>query len=79
MVFVAIFKNDAAYGEGKKLSKDRFETQHGAQLFFYDSDAVEEEFGKYGMIEAKEITEPAENTGNKPARKFWQLTCRKQQ
>lgn len=77
MVFVAISKSDAAYGEGEKLSKDWFKTKHGVRLFFYDADSVENEFGEYGMVEAKEITEPAENTGNKPSRKFWQITCRK--
>src|SRR5690606_9841344 len=38
MVFVAISKNDAMYGDGKEVSKDRFETKHGVKLFFYDSD-----------------------------------------
>jgi len=79
MVFVAISKNYAAYGAGEKIGKDRFETKHGVQLFFYDPNSVEEEFGKYGMIEAKEIDEPAKNMGNKPSQKFWQITCRKQE
>lgn len=78
MVFVAISKSDAAFGEGEELSKDRFETQHGVQLFFYDAASVEKEFGTYGLVEATEINEPAENTGNKTSRKFWQITCRKQ-
>ena len=79
MVFVAISKNDAAYGNGEKLSKDRFETRHGVQLFFYDAAAVEEEFGRYGLIEAEEIAEPARNTGNRPSQKFWFITCKKQE
>ncbi|QMU31613.1 class I SAM-dependent methyltransferase [Adhaeribacter radiodurans] len=78
MVFVAISKNDAAYGNGEKLSKDRFETKHGVQLFFYDSDSVEEEFGKYGIVEFKEIDEPAKNMENKRSQKFWIITCKKQ-
>ncbi|WP_187263352.1 class I SAM-dependent methyltransferase [Pontibacter beigongshangensis] len=77
MVFVAISKNDAAYGQGEKLSKDRFETRHGVQLFFYDSDTLEKEFAAYGLVESKEINEPAKNMGNKPSQKFWQITCRK--
>ncbi|PKV76224.1 class I SAM-dependent methyltransferase [Pontibacter ramchanderi] len=79
MVFVAISKNDAAYGKGEILSKDRFETRHGMQLFFYDAAAVEEEFGRYGMIGAKEIAEPARNTGSRPSQKFWFITCKKQE
>ncbi|MBX0333143.1 class I SAM-dependent methyltransferase [Pontibacter sp. HSC-14F20] len=79
MVFVAISKNDAMYGDGKEVSKDRFETKHGVKLFFYDSDAVENEFGKYGIIESKEIAEPAKNMGNRRSQKFWLITCRKQE
>lgn len=77
MVFVAISKNTATYGEGIELSKDRFETKHGVKLFYYDSESVDKEFGNYGLIEAIEIYEPAKNMENKPSQKFWQITCRK--
>lgn len=79
MVFVAISKNATTYGEGEKLSKDRFQTDHGVKLFFYDSDSIEKEFGKFGLIDAKEINEPAKNIGNKPSQKFWQITCKKEE
>ena len=78
MVFVAISKMDARYGDGKKTSKDTFETKHGVTLFFYDSDSVKAEFGNYGLIETKEINEPAKNRGNKPSQKFCQIICRKE-
>ncbi|GJM31666.1 MAG: methyltransferase [Saprospiraceae bacterium] len=78
MVFVAISKNTATYGEGIKLSEDRFETKHGIKLFFYDLDSIEKEFGRYGLIGAKEVDEPAKNIGNKISLKFWQITCRKE-
>ena len=77
MVFVAISKEAPAYGNGKRISKDRFKTEHGVKLFFYDSDSIEKEFGKYGLIESKEINEPVTNTGNKPSLRFWQITCTK--
>ncbi len=76
MVFVAISKNAASYGEGKKLSEDRFETKHGVQLFFYDAASIEQEFGTYGLTEAIEIDEPAKNIESKPSQKFWQITCK---
>ncbi len=79
MVFVAISKNDARYGVGEELSKNRFRTKHGVQLFFYDADAVEEEFGKYGLVESKEVDEPTRNNGNSSTQKFWLITCRKQE
>jgi SAM-dependent methyltransferase len=78
MVFVAISKNTSAYGEGKELSADRFETKHGVELFFYDLASVEGEFGKYGLVEAKEINEPAKVVEHKPQQKFWQITCKKE-
>jgi SAM-dependent methyltransferase len=79
MVFIAISKRTTAYGEGKQLSKDRFLTKHGVKLFFYDSDSIQKEFGNYGLVEAKEIDEPAKNTGNKPSQKLWQITCKKEE
>jgi SAM-dependent methyltransferase len=77
MVFVAISKSTATYGEGTEISKDRFETPHGVRLFFYDSESVHSEFGDYGLIEVKEISEPAKNVESKPSQKFWYITCKK--
>ena len=77
MVFVAISKETPTYGKGTKLSKDRFKTEHGVNLFFYDLGSIEKEFGKYGLIEAKEINEPVRQIGNKPSQKFWLITCKK--
>lgn len=77
MVFIAISTHDARFGKGEQLSKNRFLTKHDVKLFFYNSDAVEKEFGKYGLVEAKEINEPAKSTGNSPSQKFWKITCRK--
>ena len=77
MVFVAISKSDFQYGAGNEISKDTFETRHGVTLFFYDSDSIEEEFGKFGLIEAVEICEPVLKVENKPSRNFLQITCKK--
>ncbi|WP_234569821.1 class I SAM-dependent methyltransferase [Rhodohalobacter sp. 614A] len=77
MVFVAISKNTATFGEGTELSKDRFETPHGVRLFYYNAESVNNEFGKYDLIEAKEINEPAKNIEHKASQKFWQITCKK--
>jgi SAM-dependent methyltransferase len=77
MVFVAISKEFPAFGTGKQVSKDRFETLYGVKLFFYDSYSIEKDFGKYGLIEAKMINEPLKKMENKPSQKFWQITCRK--
>ncbi len=77
MVFVAISTKDATYGTGTKVSEDRFDTKHGIKLYYYTSDSVKNEFGDYGLIEAIEINEPAENPTNKPSLKLWKIVCRK--
>ncbi|MDD4969258.1 MAG: class I SAM-dependent methyltransferase [Paludibacter sp.] len=78
MVFVAISKTDTQYGEGIEIIKDTFETKHGVTLFFYDLDSIDAEFGKYGLIEAKEINEQAKKLGSNPTRRFWKVICRKE-
>lgn len=77
MVFVSISKQDSAYAKGEEIGTDTFKTAHGVNLFFYDSVSIEKEFGKYGLVEAKEIQEPARNRGNEPSRNFWQIICKK--
>ena len=77
MVFITISKNDERYGNSKEITKDTFKTQHGVTLFFYDPDSIVDEFGNYGLIETREISEPANNTGNKPSQQFWQVVCKK--
>lgn len=75
LVFITISKLDTRYGYGKEISKDTFKTEHGVNLFFYDSDSVRKEFGGYGLIESKEINEPAMNVGKKTSQRFIQITC----
>ena len=75
MVIIAVSKGSPMYGKGIKLSKDRFKTAHGVNLFFYDEESIEKEFGRYGLMEAKEISEPAIPIGDRPSQKFWQITC----
>ena len=76
--FVSISKNTATYGEGVKLSEDRFETRHGVKLYYYNLESVDKEFGNYGLIEAKEINEPSKTNESQTSQKFWQITCRKE-
>lgn len=57
MIFTAITKEAKTYGQGKQLSKDRFEMFGGVKMFFYDRESIQKEFGKYGLVEVKEVTE----------------------
>lgn len=68
MVCTAITKEAQTYGQGKQIGKDRFEMFGGVQLFFYDKESIQEEFGNAGLFETTEVTE------NYP---FYLIKCRK--
>ena len=78
MIFVTISKKAPMYGKGKLISKERFETTHGVQLFFYDADSIQEEFGKYGLVEVAEIEEPNKQVQHGAALPFLVITCKKE-
>lgn len=69
MVFISLSTNDTWYGKGKFISKDRFLSIHGVELFYYNSDSITHDLGKYGLVETKEIEENGQ--------KFWQIICKK--
>ncbi len=71
LVFTTITKHASSYDAGEKLGKDLFKTKHGVELFFYDEESIQEEFGLFGLVEAKVIEE-------KPATKFWKMVYRKE-
>ncbi|MEO6832171.1 MAG: class I SAM-dependent methyltransferase [Chitinophagaceae bacterium] len=55
MIFTAISKTAEMYGKGKLLSKDRYELFAGLNMFFYDRDSIEDEFGEAGLVEVSEV------------------------
>ncbi|MDR3235854.1 MAG: class I SAM-dependent methyltransferase [Prevotellaceae bacterium] len=77
MIFSTISKDDSMYGKGKQLSKNRFLMSSGAKLFFYDSDFIKQEFGKYGLVEFLKMDEPVKFEGNHPPLKFTVVKCKK--
>jgi len=77
MVFVTVSKNYKMFGQGKLISKDRFRIQNGLDVFFYDPESIELEFGKFGLIEYREIEEPVKHMPNEEPMKFWMVVCRK--
>jgi 2-polyprenyl-3-methyl-5-hydroxy-6-metoxy-1,4-benzoquinol methylase len=68
MVFTVISKEAHTYGQGKLISKDRYEIFEGVQLFFYDRESIQSAFGKSGLFEITEINE------NQP---FFLIKCKK--
>ena len=68
MVFTTITKDAQTYGRGVCIDKDRFEMFGGVKMFFYDREAIKEEFDKVGLFEVSEINE------NYP---FYLIKCKK--
>ncbi|GAA4330365.1 class I SAM-dependent methyltransferase [Mucilaginibacter gynuensis] len=57
MIFTAISKDAHTYGQGKFISEDRYEIFEGVNMFFYDRQSINAEFGEAGLFEITEITE----------------------
>lgn len=55
MVFVMISKEAHTYGNGKFISKDRYEIFDGVKMFFYDRESITAEFKKAGLFEVTEV------------------------
>jgi SAM-dependent methyltransferase len=68
MVFTVISKDAHTYGQGKFVSKDRYEIFGGVKMFFYDIESIHAAFDKTGLFEITEIIE------NYP---FFLIKCRK--
>ena len=77
MIFVIASKKASMFGNGRFLSKDRYEIQKGLNVFFYDSESVKQEFKEYGLVEFNEIEEPIKHLENEPPLKLIIVKCRK--
>lgn len=77
MIFTVVSKNASMYGSGRQLSKDRFEIMNGLNVFFYDFESVRKEFGKFGLIDCVEISEPIKHMDNEPPLKCLLIKCQK--
>lgn len=69
MVFTVISKAAPTYGQGRYLSEDRYEMFGGVNMYFYDRESVQAEFGNAGLFEVSEVTE------NYP---FYLIKCKKE-
>ncbi len=78
MIFTTVSKKAPMFGKGKQLDEDYFEIMEGVKMFFYDSDSIKQEFGKYGLVEVSEIDEPSKNMKNKPPIHFIIIKCKKE-
>lgn len=65
------------YGNGKLLGKNRFELMKGLNVFFYDSDSIENEFKSFGLMEYREFDEPIKHMKNEGPLKCFLVFCKK--
>jgi SAM-dependent methyltransferase len=79
MVFSVVSKEYKLYGNGRPVSKDRFRTTNGLNVFFYDSESIENDFGKFGLVEFHKLDEPFKHMENEEPMKFYLVICRKNQ
>ncbi len=77
MIFIVVSKKASMFGNGKQLSKDRYEIMKGLNVFFYDFESVKREFGGYELIETVEINEPIKHIENEPPLKLILVKCKK--
>lgn len=78
MIFVVVSKHyKKLYNSGALISKDRFRMNRGLNVLFYDEVSIENEFGKFDLLEYCEINEPVKHLENEEPMKFYQIICRK--
>lgn len=77
MIFTVVSKQANMFGNGKRLSKDRFAIMKGLNVFFYDSDSVKKEFTDFGLLEFKDINEPIKHMEGQEPLKCKFVICRK--
>jgi len=78
MVFITVSKGySKLYENGTPIGKDRFRIQNGLDVFFYDSETIVKEFGRFGLVEFTEIDEPVKHMPHEEPMKFWMVVCRK--
>lgn len=78
MAFVVISDENDQYGKGKKLSYNRFKTENGLNVFFYNKAYIKKEFEHYTVLEIKSIKEPIKFMENYPPLCCFIILCGKQ-
>ncbi len=77
MFFIVVSKKANMFGEGEKLSKDRFKIKNGLKVFFYDEESIKKEFNNFGLISFEEIDEPVKHMKNEPPLKCFLIKCQR--
>lgn len=77
MLFVVASKDNSLFGNGKYISKDRFEIAKGLRVYFYDCISVLNEFSDLGMTECRDFEEPVKFMEGVEPVKLKLVICRK--
>ncbi len=77
MIFTVISAKSSMFGNGKRLSRNRYELMKGLKVYFYDMDSVYREFNDYGLFDVAEIDEPIKHMPDEPPLKCIWLKCKK--
>lgn len=78
MVFTVVSKQANSFGEGNKLSKNRFRISNGLSVYFYDSVSVKKEFADFGLMEFKNFEEPIKFMDGQDPFKCILMICKKE-
>lgn len=77
MLFTVVSMDATMYGQGRRLSKDRYEISRGLRVYFYNKKTVLTEFGDYGSLEVCEFDEPIKYESSQPSLKCILVQCNK--
>jgi len=65
------------YGDGKFISKDRFEISDGLKVYFYESASIQNEFANFGLIKFADMEEPIKFEKGHDPMKLILVICKK--
>ena len=77
MVFVVASTHMSMYGSGRYISKDRYAISEGLNVFFYNDQAITDEFSGFGLITCDDIEEPVKYTSGSDPMKLKLVVCKK--
>lgn len=79
MVFTVVSQQASMFGQGKKISSNRFRIAQGINVYFYNRESAEKEFERFGNVVSKEIDEPIKFMINEDPLKCILVICQKNQ
>jgi hypothetical protein len=77
MVFSVVSDQADMFGQGKYISRNRYEVMPGVKVYFYNDEAIVKEFGSFGLQEYKDLDEPIKHVEGYAPLKVKYVVCRK--